>query len=120
MITEMVSQIQQMRALLECVWPAALDTAKQPFRSATWRAAMSVIAERDGGDLDRTRRLGADRFEQAVRRQILKQGRQKPCMRIAQPGGATTAGDEIASGSRCRSPTHSSRHRLILTRSQIR
>jgi transposase len=83
LITEMVSQIQQMRALLECVWPAALDTAQQPFRSATWGAAMSVIAERDGGDLDRTRRLGMARFEQAVRRQILKQGRQKPCMRIA-------------------------------------
>jgi len=25
----MVSQIQQMRALLECVWPAALDTASR-------------------------------------------------------------------------------------------
>jgi hypothetical protein len=41
-----------------------------------------VIIERDGGDLDRTRRLGMTRFEQAVRRQILKQGRQKPCLRI--------------------------------------
>jgi hypothetical protein len=55
LITEMVSQIQQMRALLECVWPAALDTARQPFRSRTWRAAMSVVCERDGGDPDRTR-----------------------------------------------------------------
>src|SRR6476620_3306979 len=45
-IVEMVSQIQQMRALLECVWPAALDTAKQPFRSKTWVAAMSAICER--------------------------------------------------------------------------
>ena len=26
-------QVQQMRDLLECVWPAALDTARQPFRS---------------------------------------------------------------------------------------
>ena len=41
-----------------------------------------MIIERDGGELDRTRRLGATRFEQAVRRQILKQGRQKPCLRI--------------------------------------
>jgi transposase len=32
LIVGMVSQIQQMRALLECVWPAALDTARQPFR----------------------------------------------------------------------------------------
>jgi transposase len=83
LIVEMVSQIQQMRALLECVWPAALDTAKQPFRSKTWSAAMSVICERDGGDLDRTRRLDQARFEQAVRRVILKRGGHKPSLRIA-------------------------------------
>jgi transposase len=83
LITEMVSQVQQMRALLECVWPAALDTAQQPFKSQTWAAALSVIIERDGGELDRTRRLGTVRFEQAVRHQILKQGRQKLCLRIA-------------------------------------
>ena len=83
LITDMVSQIQQMRALLECVWPAALDTARQPFRSKTWAAAMSVICERDGGDLARTRRLGAARFEQAVRREIVKHGGQKPSLRIA-------------------------------------
>lgn len=28
LIVEQVSQVQQMRALLECVWPAALDTAR--------------------------------------------------------------------------------------------
>jgi transposase len=83
LVVEMVSQVQQMRALLECVWPAALETAQQPFKSHTWAAALSVIIERDGGELDRTRRLGMARFEQAVRRQILTQGRQKPCMRIA-------------------------------------
>jgi transposase len=83
LVVEMVSQVQQMRALLECVWPVALETAQQPFKSHTWAAALSVIIERDGGDLDRSRRLGMARFEQAVRRQILKQGRQKPCLRIA-------------------------------------
>lgn len=82
LVVEMVSQVQQMRALLECVWPAALEAAQHPFRSNTWMAALIVITERDGGELERTRRLGAARFEQAVRRQILKQGRQKPCMRI--------------------------------------
>lgn len=51
-------QVQQIRSLLECVWPAALDTAKQPFRSRTWTAALTVICDRDRGDLDRTRRLG--------------------------------------------------------------
>ena len=82
LIVEMVSQVQQMRVLLECVWPASLDTAKYPFRSRTWAAAMSVVCERDGGDLGRTRRLGEARFEQAVRWGITKRGGQKPCGRI--------------------------------------
>jgi hypothetical protein len=59
-----------------------LDTAKHPFRSRTWTAAMLVICERNGGDLDRTHRLGAARFEQAVRREITKRGGQKPSLRI--------------------------------------
>jgi transposase len=82
LIVEAVSQIQQMRDLLECVWPAALETAKQPFRSRTWAAALTVVLDRDGGDLDRTRRLGVVRFETAVRREITKRGGQKPCLRI--------------------------------------
>ncbi|MFI6173900.1 IS110 family transposase [Nocardia sp. NPDC051052] len=82
LIVEMVSQLQQLRALLECVWPAALDTARQPFRSRTWVAAMHVICERDAGDLTRTRRLGPARLEQAVRREITRRGGQKPSLRI--------------------------------------
>ncbi len=82
LIIEMVSEVQQIRALLECVWPAALETAQQPFKSSTWRAAMTVITDRDGGDLARTRQLGLARFETAVRRQITKHGRQKPSLRI--------------------------------------
>ena len=54
LVGETVSQVQQMRDLLECVWPAALDAARQPFRSRTWWAAMSVILDRDAGDLART------------------------------------------------------------------
>jgi transposase len=82
LIVEAVSQIQQIRDLLECVWPAALDTARQPFRSRTWTAAMTVILGRDGGDFTRTRRLGAARFEHAVRLEITRRGGQKPCLRI--------------------------------------
>src|SRR3954447_21790080 len=33
LLVETGSQVQQMRALLECVWPAALPTARHPFRS---------------------------------------------------------------------------------------
>jgi transposase len=83
LIADAVGQIQQMRDLLECVWPAALETASRPFRSATWAAAMSVILDRDGGDRARTHRLGLARFEALVRREITKQGGQKPCLRIA-------------------------------------
>jgi transposase len=82
LVIEMVSQVQQMRALLECVWPAGLDTARQPFRSRTWAAAMTVICKHDGGDLARTRRLGVARFEQAVRHEITRRGGQKPSLRI--------------------------------------
>ena len=82
LITEAVAQIQQIRALLECVWPASLDTARQPFRSQTWVAAMAVVVDRDGGELARTRRLGLARFERAVRREISRRGGQKPSLRI--------------------------------------
>jgi transposase len=82
LITEAGGQIQQMRDLAECAWPAVLDTARQPFRSSTWIAALPVIARRDGGDFARTRRLGAARFEQAVRREITRRGGHKPCLRI--------------------------------------
>jgi hypothetical protein len=77
-----VSQVQQMRDLLECVWPAVLDAARQPFRSRTWCAAMTVILDRDAGDLARTRRLGLSRLESAVRREVTRCGGQKPCLRI--------------------------------------
>jgi transposase len=83
LIVDAVAQIQQIRDLLECVWPAALDTARQPFKSRTWAAAMSVILDRDGGDFPRTRRLGAARFETVIRREITKRGGQKPSLRIA-------------------------------------
>lgn len=82
LLVDSVSQIQQIRDLLECVWPAALETAAQPFRSRTWVAAITVVVDRDGGDLTRTRRLGPARFEKAVRREITRLGGKKPIQRI--------------------------------------
>ena len=82
LIEEHVRCVQQIRDLLECVWPAALDAASWPFRSATWVAALSVVMGRDGGDLERTRRLGAARFERAVRKEVIRRGGQRPCLRI--------------------------------------
>ena len=43
---------------------------------------LQVITSRDRGDFTRTRRLGAARFEQAVRREITRRGGLKPCLRI--------------------------------------
>lgn len=82
LIAESTGQVQQMRDLLECVWPAVLETAQQPFRSHTWIAGLAVVVDRDGGDLTRTRGLGAARFEHAVRREIARRGGLKPCLRI--------------------------------------
>ena len=82
LIEEHVRCVQQVRDLLECVWPAALEAANWPFRSATWVAAMTVVVERDGGDLERTRRLGLARFERAVRKEVARRGGQRPCLRI--------------------------------------
>jgi len=73
---------QQVGDLLECVWPAALEAANWPFRSATWTAAIAVVMVRDDGDLDRTRRLGVARFERAIRREVIRRGGQRPCLRI--------------------------------------
>ena len=83
LITETTAQVQQMRDLLDCVWPAVLEAAAQPFRSQTWLAALAVVLERDSGELDRTRRLGWARFERSVRREITRRGGRKPCLRIA-------------------------------------
>ena len=82
LIVEAGAEVRQIRDLLECVWPAALETANWPFRSKTWAAALWVILDRDGGDFTRTRRLGLARFETAVRREITKRGGQRPCLRI--------------------------------------
>ena len=68
------------------MWPAALETAKHPFRSATWVAPLAVVVRqgrgRDGGDPDRTRRLGLTRFERAVRAEVARRRGVRPCLRI--------------------------------------
>lgn len=82
LIGQHVAAVQTVRDLLECVWPAALEAAKWPFRSATWVAALTVVVRRDGGDLDRTHRLGLARFERAVRAEVTRRGGVRPCARI--------------------------------------
>jgi len=80
--TEATGQVNQVRDLLECAWPAVLTTSGKPFRSSTWCAALAVALERGAGDLARVRRLGSARFEAAVRRELPRWGATRPCLRI--------------------------------------
>jgi len=75
-------QVNQVRDLLECTWPAALEAAGKPFRSATWCAAVNVALQRCGGDLARARGLDPSRFEAAVRRELTRWDATRPCLRI--------------------------------------
>jgi transposase len=73
LVAESVGQVQQMRDLLECAWPAVLDAARQPFKSTTWHAALTVaLARAADGDLSRVSKMGRPRFEAAARRQVAR------------------------------------------------
>ncbi len=86
LVTEASAGVQQLRDLLECVWPAVLDAAGSPFRSRSrsrsWCAALAVVLDRCAGDLARVRRLGLARFVAAVRRELSRWGATRPCLRI--------------------------------------
>ena len=80
--TDATGQVNQVRDLLECAWPAVLGAAARPFRSASWCAALAVALDRGAGDLARVRRLGHARFEAAVRRELPRWDATRPCLRI--------------------------------------
>ena len=44
--TEATAGVQQLRDLLECVWPAVAGGPGSPFRSASWRASLAVVLDR--------------------------------------------------------------------------
>lgn len=81
---------QQLRDLLECVWPAALATAADPLDAITWRAAMAVSC--DPGVI---MAMGFDAFAAAVAVELGRWGGQRRNLRIlraiwaaaAEPGG---------------------------------
>jgi transposase len=70
LITEATAGVQQLRDLLECVWPAVLDCAAKPFESNSWCAALTVVLERCHGQPERLTRMGFPRFLQAVNREV--------------------------------------------------
>jgi len=83
-LEETSSLVQQMRDLLECAWPAMLDTAAKQFKAKTWLAALAVVTDRCNGDPARLRRLGLTRFSAAVRREMPRWQAERPCRRIVE------------------------------------
>lgn len=82
LIVESTACVQQLRDLLECVWPAVLGAAAQPFDSMSWQASVAVVLERCDGDPAQLRRLGWERFATAVRRELPHWGTTRWCSRI--------------------------------------
>jgi transposase len=82
LVTDATAGVQQLRDLLDCVWPAVMDAAASPFRSASWQASLAVVLDRAAGDLSRVHRLGLERFTAAVRRELPCWGASRPCLRI--------------------------------------
>lgn len=82
LIAEATACVQQLRDLLECAWPAALTAAAQPFDAKTWCAGLTVVLGRCNGHPERLARLGATRFEAAVRRELPRWGGQRARRRI--------------------------------------
>ncbi len=76
-LVEAGSARQQLRDLLECVWPAALQAAADPLDATTWRAAMAVSC--DPGEIVA---MGFDSFAEAVRIELGRWGGQRRCLRI--------------------------------------
>lgn len=84
LVTQASAACQQVQALLECAWPAALAAAARPLESRSWAAAMVVALDRVGpaGDLGLIRRWGWSRFAAAVRRELPNHGATRWCQRI--------------------------------------
>ncbi len=93
-----VAAREQVRDLLECAWPAVLETAADPLESLTWRAGMAVsvapavIAA-----------MSEQQFLAALREQLVALGGKKVWRRIAlavhaaaaDPGGIAAERDAI-------------------------
>jgi len=76
-LVEAGSARQQLRDLLECVWPAVLATAADPLDAITWRAALAVSCHPD-----EIVAMGYDAFAAAVTAELARWGGQRRNLRI--------------------------------------
>ncbi|MFV9636881.1 IS110 family transposase [Mycobacterium neumannii] len=74
LITEHTACVRRLNDLLDCAWPAVLEAAADPFRSANWCAAVSVVLAGCQGHPERLARGGLARFEAAVCRELPRWG----------------------------------------------
>lgn len=93
-----VAAREQVRDLLECAWPAVLETAVEPLESLTWRAALAVSV-----DPAVVAAMSEEEFRAALRGQLAVLGGKKVWHRIAaavhaaaaEPGGIAGERDAI-------------------------
>jgi Transposase len=78
LIGRCVAAREQVRDLLECAWPAVLETAAEPLESLTWRAALAVSV-----DPAVITAMSDGQFLTAVRGQLAVLGGKKLWHRIA-------------------------------------
>lgn len=76
-LVEATAARQQLRDLLECVWPAVLRSAAKPLEAITWRAAMAVSC-----DPAVIVAMGYDGFATAVRDELAGWGGRRRNHRI--------------------------------------
>ena len=75
LVTDSIGQRQQIRDLLECVWPAALVAApKRAFKSATWLACLAVVFRRCDGHPERLLAQGIEAFSDDVHGELSRFG----------------------------------------------
>jgi transposase len=78
-LVEATAARQQLRDLLECVWPAVLRTAAKPLEATTWRAAMAVSC-----DPAEIAAMGYDAFAASVGAELARWGGKRRSHRILQ------------------------------------
>jgi transposase len=86
LLTRSTAARQALRDLLECAWPALLQTAADPLDSTTWRAALAISP-----DPAAITAMSLHQFTAAVRGQVRALGGQRTSQRIARAIHAAAA-----------------------------